>query len=125
MVSNILGYIGSAIIILWGIGHIIPTKSIVAGFGAVSRDNKLIITMEWIAEGLTLCFIGVLVFIVTVLGGYRNQILVIVYRSAAAMLLIMAVLTSLTGAKTSIVPIKICPFVKTIVAVLFILGSML
>ncbi len=123
--SNIFGYIGSAIIVLWGIGHIVPTKSIVAGFGAISQDNKQIITMEWIAEGLTLCFIGVLVLGITIFDGSQNMVSVIVYRVSAAMLLIMAVLTSLTGAKTSIVPIKICPFVKTIVAILFILGSML
>lgn len=122
--SNLLLYTGSAIIILWGIGHIIPTKSIVAGFGAVSRDNKLIITMEWIAEGLTLCFIGVLVLTVTIFSETQSLVSGIVYRVSAAMLLIMAVLTLVTGAKTSIVPIKICPFVKTLVAILFIVGSM-
>lgn len=124
MMSNALLYIASAIIILWGIGHIIPTKSIVAGFGAVSRDNRLIITMEWIAEGLTLCFIGVLVLTVTIFGETQSLVSGIVYRVSAAMLLIMAVLTLVTGAKTSIVPIKICPFVKTVVAILFIVGSM-
>lgn len=124
MMSNALLYIASAIIILWGIGHIIPTKSIVAGFGAVSRDNRLIITMEWIAEGLTLCFIGVLVLTVTIFSETQSLVSGIVYRVSAAMLLIMAVLTLVTGAKTSIVPIKICPFVKTVVAILFIVGSM-
>ncbi len=123
--SNILVYIGSAIIILWGIGHIIPTKSIVAGFGAISQDNKRIITMEWIAEGLTLCFVGLLVLIVTVFGGQQNPATVIVYRMAALMLIVLAGLSLMTGAKTSIVPIKICPIVKTVVAILFVLGSMM
>lgn len=123
--SNILLYIGSAIIILWGIGHIIPTKSIVAGFGAISQDNKRIITMEWIAEGLTLCFVGLLVLIVTVFGGQQNPATVIVYRMAALMLIVLAGLSLMTGAKTSIVPIKICPIVKTVVAILFVLGSMM
>jgi len=122
--SNLLLYIGSAIIILWGIGHVIPTKSIVSGFGAISQDNKRIITMEWIAEGLTLCFIGVLVLIVALFDGYQNQTAVIVYRMAAGMLMIMAGLSLMTGAKTSIVPMKICPIVKTTVAILFILGSL-
>ena len=122
--GNLLLYIGSAIIILWGIGHVIPTKSIVSGFGAISQDNKRIITMEWIAEGLTLCFIGVLVLIVALFDGYQNQTAVIVYRMAAGMLMIMAGLSLMTGAKTSIVPMKICPIVKTTVAILFILGSL-
>ncbi len=122
MINDILLYVGSVIITLWGIGHIIPTKSVVSGFGSISEDNKRIITMEWIAEGLTLCFIGLLVLFVTIWGGSQNPVSINVYRSSALMLIIMAILTSLTGARTSIVPIKICPFVKTIVAVLFFLG---
>ena len=125
MVNDIFLYIGSGIIIFWGIAHIIPTKSIVGGFGAISEDNKKIITMESIAEGFTLCFIGVLVLLVTVFAGSQSQAAFIVYLACAVMLLIMAILTLLTGARTSILPYKICPVVKTVVAVLFLLGSLL
>jgi hypothetical protein len=79
--------------------------------------------MEWIAEGLTLCFLGFLVLLVTLFAGPRNLVSVIVYRAAAWMLVVMAVLTFVTGAKTSITPIKICPLVKSIVAILFFVGS--
>lgn len=123
--NETLLYIGSGVIILWGIGHLIPTKSIVSGFGKISEDNKKIITMEWVAEGLTLCFIGVLVLLVTLLAGYEAEAANIVYLASAVMLLVMALLTLLTGARTSIVPIKICPVIKTIVAVLFILATVL
>jgi hypothetical protein len=125
MIGDILLYIGSAVITLWGIAHIVPTKSVVSGFGPISQDNKRIITMEWIAEGLTLCFIGLLVLFVTIWGEARNQTSTIVYMASAAMLVIMAALTSVTGARTSIVPIKICPFVKVAVAILFFLGAVL
>lgn len=118
-------YIGSIIIILWGIAHLIPTKAIVKGFGNISEDNKKIITMESIAEGLTLCFIGILVVLVTISGNPNSLTAHIVYLSCAAMLFIMAILTTLTGARTSILPYKICPVVKTIVAILFLLGSIL
>jgi hypothetical protein len=37
----------------------------------------------------------------------------------------MAILTAFTGAKTSSIPYKTCPFVKTIVAVLIFLGAIL
>ena len=124
MLNDILLYIGSAILIVWGIAHIIPTKSVVNGFGQISEDNKRIITMEWVAEGLTLCFIGLLVLFVTVLGDSQNDVSLIVYRASAAMLIVMAGWTALTGARTKIIPIKLCPFVKTIVAVLFIVGSL-
>jgi len=122
MTNDTMLYIGSILITVWGIAHIIPTKPIVNGFGSISEDNKRIIKMEWIAEGLTLCFIGLLVLFITILGESQNPVSLNVYRASALMLIIMAVLTSLTGARTSIVPVKICPIVKTIVAVLFFLG---
>ncbi|MFC2033451.1 hypothetical protein ACFLUB_02900 [Chloroflexota bacterium] len=122
---DILLYIGSAIIFIWGIAHIIPTKSVVKGFGEISDDNIKIITMEWAAEGVTLCFIGLLVLLVTIIEGSQNTVSTLVYRISAGMLVVMAIWTSVTGARTSVVPIKICPIVKTAVAILFIIGSLL
>jgi len=124
-VNEALLYAGSAIIIIWGVAHLIPTKAIVRGFGPISEDNKKIITMESITEGLTLCFLGVLVLMVTIVGGVEDQVSKAVFWASAIMLLIMAILTALTGARTSLLPYKICPFVKTAVAVLFILGSVI
>jgi len=120
MINYILLYVGAGIITVWGIAHIIPTKAVVNGFGQISQDNRRIITMEWIAEGLTL-----LVLFVTIWGEAQSRTSIMVYMASAAMLAIMAALTSVTGARTSIVPIKICPFVKIAVAILFILGTLL
>ena len=121
----VLVSIGSMIITLWGIAHLVPTKSVVSGFGTISGDNRKIISMEWIAEGLTLCFIGLLVLLVTLYAGPQNLVSVLVYRVTAWMLVAMAGLTFVTGAKTSITVIKVCPLVKSIVAILFFLGSAL
>lgn len=123
MVSDILIYLGSITITLWGIAHIIPTKSIVDGFGSISIDNKRIITMEWIAEGLTMIFIGLLVLLIHILHGSQNPVSIDVYKISAVVLIIMAVLSLFTGARTSIVPMKICPIIKTTVAILFFSGS--
>jgi hypothetical protein len=125
IVDDILLLVGSSIIILWGIAHIIPVKSIVKGFGDISADNKKILVMEWVAEGLTLCFIGLLVLVVTVFIGTGDPSIKIVFWLAAGMLVVMAVLTSLTGARTAILPIKICPAIKLIVAILFIVASVI
>jgi len=122
--NEILLYIGSGIIILWGIAHLVPTGAIVKGFGEISEDNRKILTMELVAEGLTLIFLGVLPLLVTILVSAQGQTAYIVYVACAVMLLVMAVLTLLTGARTSGVPYKICPVVKTVVAVLYILGSL-
>jgi hypothetical protein len=125
MIDTILLYIGSGLIFIWGIAHLIPTRAIVNGFGSISEDNKKILAMESIAEGLTLCFIGVLVIIVTSLAGTQSETAFIVYMACAVMLLVMAILTTLTGARTPLVPYKICPVVKTVVAILFIIGAVL
>ncbi len=81
--------------------------------------------MEWVAEGLAMCFIGVLTLLITTLGGFPDPVSVIIYRASAGMFIAMAVLTGLTGARTSIVPIKICPYIKSTAAVLFLVGSAL
>ena len=116
-------YVGSVVIFLWGTSHIVPTRKIVEGFGALSEDNARIITMEWISEGLAMCFIGVLVMITTIYSGPQSQAIRIVGTACAAMLLAMATLSIFTGARTSIIPMRICPIVKTITAVLFLVGT--
>jgi hypothetical protein len=113
------------VIFLWGVSHIVPTPGVVEGFEPITEENRLIITMEWVAEGLTLCFIGALVLYVTLRAEAANPVSIIVFRASAVMLLIMALWTGLTGARTSIIPIKICPIVKTAVALLFIWASVL
>lgn len=125
MTSEIMLYVGSGVIILWGIAHIVPTKAVVRGFGQLSSDNKLIITMEWIAEGLTLCFVGALVLVVTVAVGTQGVASLYVFRACAIMLIALAVLSLFTGAQTSVMPMKICPFVKGSVALLFFVASII
>ena len=121
--SYALLYAGSILLIIWGLAHIGPTKAVVRGFEPTSTENRRIITMEWVAEGLTLCFLGLLTLFVTILEGPSNPVSLIVYRACGGMLLVMAAWTSLTGARTSLFPIRICPIVKSIVAILFLVGS--
>jgi len=123
-IASVLLYVGSTVILAWGIAHIIPTRSVISGFGTISQDNLRIITMEWIAEGLMLCFIGALTLFLTLSGGPQSVIIASVYRICAIVLIVMAVLSLFTGARTSIVFFKICPAVKTTVAVLFLLGTL-
>jgi hypothetical protein len=123
MVNEALIYTGSAIIILWGIAHIIPVRAIVRGFGAITEDNKKVLTMEVIVEGLALIFLGALAVLVTAIGDSMSLTAKIVYLAAGAMLLAMALVTLATGARTPTIWYKICPVIKTIVGVMFIFGS--
>jgi len=125
MINETLVYIGSAIIIAWGVAHVVATGPMVKSFGDITQENRRILVMEVVAEGLTLIFLGALPLVFTVLSGPQGKPADIVYLACAVMLLVMAVLTLLTGARTSQIPYKICPVIKTAVAVLFILGSVL
>jgi hypothetical protein len=125
IMDAILIYFGSVVIIGWGIAHIVPTSSIIRGFGPLTTDNRLIIKMEWVAEGLTFIFIGTLVVALTLAEGPDSGGSKIAYKASAIMLLVLAQWSSMTGARTSIAPMKICPYVKCFVALLFVIGSVL
>ncbi|MCG3226222.1 MAG: hypothetical protein H7645_04825 [Candidatus Heimdallarchaeota archaeon] len=118
-------YIGSIIIFLWGVGHLFPTKNIVEGFGDLSEDNKKIITMEWIAEGLALCFLGLLPLFLTIFSDQSEVAFFIGNLCCVSMLVVLAILSFFTGAKTSVLPMKLCPFIKLTGATLMLLGTMI
>ena len=120
----ILLYLGSGLTVMWGVAHLFPTKSVVQGFGEISIDNKSIITMEWIIEGLALIFIGVLVATVTVIDP-SNVVSTAIYFISVMMLLVMALLSLFTGFKVSFLPFKLCPFIFTTSAVLILIGGLI
>jgi hypothetical protein len=123
-VQAALLHIGSLVIFLWGVGHLMPTRSVVAGFGDLSPDNTKIITMEWLIEGITLCFLGVLVAATASILGPDQVATHLVARLAAAMLLVLAAVSALTGARTTVLPMKLCPFVKSGVALAFFASTL-
>ncbi len=120
--NTILLYFGATLITIWGIGHIYPTRNIIAGFGDLSIDNLRILTMEWLAEGLTMIFLGILVILVTWLAP-DSAGSIITIRAAAVMLIVLALLSQLTGAHTAIPPMRLCPIIKTAVAIMYYIGS--
>jgi len=120
----LLLYLGAAFTALWGIAHLFPTKSVVKGFGAISIDNQRIITMEWIVEGVSLIFIGVLVGIVT----YIDPVSVVskaVYIISAIALVVLAIVSLFTGFKVKLIPFKLCPFIFTASALMILVGGVL
>jgi len=116
-------YAAAALVALWGVAHLVPTRVVVAGFGGISDANRRILEMEWIAEGLTMLFVAVLVVGVTLDGGAGNHVAVIVYRMAAGALTAIAVLTAVTGARTSVRWFKACPLLLSVVVALLLAGS--
>ncbi len=121
MINYILFYLGGAIPLIWGIAHLFPTKSVVEGFGEINLDNKHIITMEWIIEGVSLIFIGIIVIGTTMIGSINN-LSNFIYLSAIFVLIILTIVSLFTGYKINYLPFKLCPFLFSLSAILLILG---
>ena len=121
MLNQILFYAAGISVIIWGIAHMFPLKSVIKGFGDISTDNKRIVMMEWIMEGAALIFIGILVITITIFG----EPLVtkkLVYYLSVVMLIAMSVISIFTGFKINFIPFKLCPVIFTFSAVLIFLG---
>jgi hypothetical protein len=121
-VANTLVFIAGAALVAWGIAHLAPTKEVVHSFGLISIDNRRILAMEWIAEGIVHVAIGATVICVAALGD-SGSTADLVYRCLAGLLLAIAVLTVSTGARTPVIWFKICPLVLSAAATLLLVGS--
>ena len=114
--------IGAALAAIWGIAHLFPTKSVVDGFGDISADNRHIIAMEWITEGVALIFIGALVAAVT-LTDHTSPVAQVVYFVSAGAMITLAGVSLGTGFKVNFLPFKLCPFIFGTSAILFVIGA--
>ena len=122
---ELLTLVGALIVVVWGTIHLFPTRNVVNGFGDTSLDNKRVITMEWLFEGITLIFVGALVILVTLFGHAADASNRVVYWSAAGMLIVMAVISAQTGGKVNFIFFRLCAPLFTLAAVLIALGTLL
>ena len=126
--SETLAYAAAGIVFLWGVSHIMPTKAVVAGFGDISEDNRQIITMEWVAEGLSFIFVAALIVAVTWSGKTPEAAEDLVYRVSTGFLITIGAWTAVTGARTSgggAIWFKMCPVVMSVASALLIAASLL
>jgi len=119
---HVLAYLAAALIAAWGIAHAVPTKRVVAGFAPITPDNRRVLTQEWLAESFTMWGMATLVVAVTATTT-DIQVTAIVYRVVAGLLIALAVLTALTGARTPIVWFKVCPVLLATSAALLLVAS--
>lgn len=121
-VAPILTYVAAAITGLWGVAHAVPTRQVVAGFQDASIANRRVLLQEWLAEAVTMWTLAALVTVVTVVAD-GTAAAEWTDRVAAASLIALAVLTSLTGARTPVIWFKICPVLLGGSAGLLLLAS--
>lgn len=124
MIQLVLLYVGAGLTSFWGIAHLFPTKSVVEGFGEITLDNRRIITMEWIVEGVSLIFMGLLVGAVTFIDPL-STVSKVVYGLSIVGLVALAIVSVFTGFKVNFIPFKLCPFIFTGSAALIFVGGLL
>ena len=100
MAGNLLLYLASLLLVVWGVAHLFPTQNVVTGFGDISLDNRRVITMEWINEGAMLIFIGVLTAAVTLVDP-SSLAARAVYWLAIIMLNALSIISLFTGFKVN------------------------
>jgi len=120
---ELLLYLGGGLTTIWGIAHLYPTKKVVQGFGDISRDNRLVLTMEWIAEAILLIFAGVLVIVMTARFGTNGAAPRTTFAASAAMLLVLTAVSAATGARVDFIMYRLCVPIFTVSAVLILAGG--
>jgi hypothetical protein len=125
LAGHALLYSAALVVGVWGLAHLVPTRAVVASFGAITLDNRRVLAMEWIAEAVTMLFVGVLVAAVTLLDPGGGSVAQLVYRMSAAALAAIGALTAVTGARTPVIWFKACPVVMSLAITLILIGSSL
>jgi hypothetical protein len=123
MIRKALVIVGGLMNLLWGVSHLFPTNAVVAGFGEISIDNQRIIRMEWINEGLTLIFIGLLVIAISIVIRESTKASKVVFISSSIMLFSMAILSLKTGFQIDFIPFRLCPIIFSTSGVLILQGA--
>ena len=117
-------YAASALTGLWGVAHLFATRGVVEGFGDISVDNRRIITMEWIVEGVALVSLAALVAAVTAVDATAT-VSSGAYAVAIATLVALASVSLFTGFRVAFLPFRLCPFIFALSAALIALGAWL
>ena len=118
---SIFFFFSGALTIIWGTAHLFPTKNVVKNFGNISADNKRIITMEWIIEGISLIFVGILIFLIAITGSPTNLSRYI-YLTIIMMLVTLSIVSFFTGFRVKFLPYKLCPVIFLTSAILILFG---
>ena len=85
-VDALLAYVAGAVVAVWGVAHVVPTRPVLAGFEPITAENRRIVLQEWLAEAFTTWGIAAVVVAVTAAGGANAAARWWVYRVAAGLL---------------------------------------
>lgn len=115
-------YLAAGLTAMWGVAHLFATRGVVRGFGDLTVDNRRILTMEWIVEGVALLSVGALVAVVTAVDA-SAPVSSAVYAIAIVTLAALAIVSLFTGFRVAFLPYRLCPFIFGLSAALIAWGA--
>ena len=80
--------------------------------------------MEWIVEGVSLIFIGIVVLGVSFID-ISSDTVAFVFIASASALVVLAIVSLFTGFKVDFLPFRLCPVLFTTSAILILVGYVL
>jgi hypothetical protein len=124
MLPLILQVAGILVLLVWGIAHIVPVRSIVRGFGEISADNRRIVVGTWLFEAMGLLFVAALMGLVTCFGLFGGKLERILAMACGGFLLASALLGAFTKVRMKPLPMRLCPWIEAAVGAAFLAASM-
>jgi hypothetical protein len=121
IIDDYLFLAGGLIAAAWGVAHLILIEAIVK----FSKNTRRGWTTSWLAEGVALIFIGVIVCLTVALAGTENDGVRAVTWSAALAMFTFIIVNLFTGFRTSFFPLKAGAFVNGVAGLLFLTGSII
>jgi len=122
--SEALIYAAGAMVAVWGVAHLFATRGVVAGFGELKADNRLIIAMEWVVEGVAFIATAAFVAVATAIQP-DAAVTSAIYAVAVATLVALAIVSLFTGFRIAFLPFRLCPFVLGAAAAMIAGGAWL
>jgi len=110
-VNDILLFGAAAFLAVWGVAHLVKTRDVVSGFGLTTVDDRRVVTMEWIGEGLTVVFLAGLITTVA-LAGLGTTGRAVLWLSVV-MLNVMSAVSLATGFRVDVIAYRLCPVIFT------------
>jgi hypothetical protein len=104
-----------------GIAYIFRCGAMVRDFRMGIAGHRWIVLMALVGQGLTLCFIGGLIIVVSIIGSGEAVSRTVLWL-CAAMLLILGIWTGSTGGRSEYIVIRLGQFAEVVGAVLLFMG---
>jgi hypothetical protein len=123
--TEILLYVGSALVTIWGFASIAPTARVDGTAAGGSSRLQVLMRTGRVAQGIWLLFIGGMTAGLYLIYGPASAVAVTVTSFSALMLVVAAGWLALGRTRPSGLPMRLSPVIFTAVAMLFVLGAFL